>query len=172
MHYRYQRVISTRTSKNDIDLDEYGNLYKYQKNVKNLKAKFRPNRHQKKLTRTEQIQFRKVLQRKKGQDDERRFAFISRFKKSGLYQQLLSDFSETVIRNFGLLFRLRQPLRHLSFANSRFSQFFYKKIRTLAKQKYFINTVHHIVLLHYYKAVPSFSQHFGRELQKIRKKVH
>jgi hypothetical protein len=85
---------------------------------------------------------------------------------------MLSDFSESILKTIGLLFRFRQALRHLSFVDSYFGRHFYMAIPFLAKQKYFINTVYHIILLHYYKAVTSFSQHFGRELQKVRKKVH
>ena len=72
----------------------------------------------------------------------------------------------------GLLFRIRQPLRRLSFFSDRFAKIFYRLMPSVAKKKYFINTAYHTVLLHYYKAVTPFSQQFGRELQKVRKQVH
>jgi hypothetical protein len=158
MHYRYQRILATRTSKNDVDLDEYANLYKYQKNVRIY---------------WEEANKEKLEQRRKKHiGDERRFLRQTRFKKYSLYNQLFSYFYDTLIKIWGFLFRFCQPLRHLSFVNSYFGRQFFKGMKKLSKQKYFINTVYHIVLLHYYKAVAAFSQHFGRELQKVRKKVH
>lgn len=43
---------------------------------------------------------------------------------------------------------------------------------SLNKKKYFRNTVNQVILLHYYKTATLFSNHFGRELQKVRKQIH
>jgi len=167
LHYRYHRVVASRTNKNDIDLDEYVNLYKYEKNRHRRRFRLKRNRHEVK---------RRISKPGGGwvwrKSKNFRFSFLARFRKGTLYQQLLHDFSDVSLKLSGLLFRVRQPLRRLAFFNDVIAKRFYKKIRRISSQKYFINTVFHIILLHYYKAVTSFAQHFGRELQKIRKQVH
>jgi hypothetical protein len=49
---------------------------------------------------------------------------------------------------------------------------FRQQFGALQKQKHFLNTVYQIILLHYYKSTPLFASHFGRELEKVHKKIH
>ena len=171
MYYRYTRIIATRSNKNDADLDEYINTYKYQKNMARRKKRTRKNRLGGKKKAVASFSSRK-WQARKPKGDNQRFSLQRRFKKGVLYQQILHDFAEVSVKMLGLLFRIRQPLRRLSFFSDRFAKIFYRLMPSVAKKKYFINTAYHTVLLHYYKAVAPFSQHFGRELQKVRKQVH
>lgn len=166
MHYRYHRVVASRTNKSDNDIDEYVNLYKYEKNRQRRRFRTKRSRHE---VKHNTFDSRRSVWNK---SNNFRFSLTARFKKSALYQQILQDFSDLSVGLLGLLFRVRQPLRRLSFFNDVVAKRFYKKIPFMSSQKYFINTVFHIILLHYYKAVTPFSQHFGRELQKIRKQVH
>ena len=101
-----------------------------------------------------------------------RFSVIHRFLKGALYQQILQEFADISAKLKGLIFRVREPLRRLSFMSSKQLPWFQKKLRSLSKHKHFINTVHQVILLHYYKSTSLFSTHVGRELEKVRKKVH
>lgn len=181
MHYRYHRIISHRTNKNSLDFDEYLNIYKYQKNAKKRRTRLEKSLTRKTKNLWSYIADKKSLWllskknqklKKTKKEENSRFSIISRFKKGALYQQILQEFGEISCQIPGILFRVRQPLRRLRFFDDKFAKAFYRTIPFLAKQKYFINTVYHIILLHYYRAVTPFSQHFGRELQKIRKQVH
>jgi hypothetical protein len=63
-------------------------------------------------------------------------------------------------------------MRRLNFMSYKKLPWFQKRLRSLRKHRHFVNTVHQVILLHYYKSTALFSTHVGRELEKVRKKVH
>jgi hypothetical protein len=79
---------------------------------------------------------------------------------------------EAVTKFFSLLLRVREPIRRLGFLNRNQLDWFRRYLGSVQKEKHFINTIHQIILLHYYKSTPLFATHFGRELEKVHKKIH
>lgn len=151
--YKYTRFINNRTVVIDSEVDHYFNFYKYRKNLRKPRRK--------------QYQF-KYFMRKFG--FKRTIAY--RFAKSTIKQQAIQQItglSTSLLNWFG---RLREPIRRLKGVNVKFIKWAQINLRNKAKQKYFTNTCNIIVLLHFYKAVDLFSKHFGRELEKVRKKFH
>jgi hypothetical protein len=51
-------------------------------------------------------------------------------------------------------------------------KWFRRHLGPVQKEKHFINTLHQVIFLHYYKSTSAFARHFGRELEKVHKKVH
>src|SRR5260370_24962580 len=89
-----------------------------------------------------------------------------------LYQQILQEFGDLVVKLLGLLFRVREPIRRLPFMDPTSMDWFRHSLGSFRRQKHFINTVHQVILLHYYKTAALFATHFGRELEKVHKKLH
>jgi hypothetical protein len=95
-----------------------------------------------------------------------------RFLKNNLYQELIHDLIEVGTKLFNFLPRIREPIRRLDLLTSENIKWFQRYAGGSAKEKHFRNTVNQIILLHYYKSTPLFADHFGRELEKVHKKVH
>jgi len=168
LYYRYTKLINTRTERNEIDFDEYINLYKYQKNERR-KKKRRFRGHWNLLSRGRK-EWR--VERFLTHQPNERFRLLQRFIKTTLYQQLLYELVDLVTKLLSLLLRIREPIRRLSFINAKQTEWFRRNLGPLQKEKHFINTINQIILLHYYKSTPLFANHFGRELEKVHKKVH
>lgn len=168
LHYRYTKLVTTRTERNDVDFDEYINLYKYQKNDRRKKKRRWRGRwnlisHGHKKWREERFLARPPTEK---------FKILYRFIKTTVYQQLLHELAELVTKLFSFVLRIREPSRRLNFRTAGQIDWFRRNLGPIQKEKHFINTINQIILLHYYKSTPLFANHFGRELEKVHKKVH
>jgi len=168
LHYRYTKLVATRAEENETNFDQYLNIYKYQKKErwkKKQRTRSRWNRIQKgkKEWREERLIVR---------DGNHKSTLLHRFIKTNIYQQLLHELTEAATKFLTLLLRVREPIRRLGFLNTTQMDWFRRYLGSVQKEKHFINTVHQIILLHYYKSTPLFANHFGRELEKVHKKVH
>ena len=62
--------------------------------------------------------------------------------------------------------------RRFNFLSPQQMKWFRRYLGPVQKEKHFINTLHQVIFLHYYKSTSAFACHFGRELEKVHKKVH
>jgi hypothetical protein len=168
LHHRYRKIVSSRTNRNEYDFDEYINVYKYQKNIRRLKRRLVRHRWTLITRGAKRLLTKKRVVRKA----KERFSLLHRFIKGTIYQQTLQEFADVGAQLKGLLFRIREPIRRLNFMNYKKLPWFKQKLRSLRKHRHFVNTVPQVILLHYYKSTELFSAHVGRELEKVRKKVH
>jgi hypothetical protein len=115
LQYWHTRVINYRTEKNDQDCDQYLNTYKYQKSTKKRKRRHFRGRWN---------IFNDVAQEKhKEMREERALVknsnhkanLLQHFIKIHLYEQRLRELVEVTASFFGLLLRIREPIRRLNF---------------------------------------------------------
>ncbi len=163
--YRYTAIVATRTEENEIDFDQYLNIYKYQKNERQKKKRYIRSRRLAlyKIARDERFLPKEINQA---------YSLLHRFIKNNIYQQFIRDLVSTAIKLFAILMRVREPIRRLGFLNAEKNQWFRRRLGSLNKDKHFLNTINQVILLHYYKSTSLFAKHFGRELEKVHKKVH
>jgi hypothetical protein len=100
LSYRYTKVVSSRTVSGENDLDFYSNIYKYRKNEKRKRRR---------------LVFRKFVTRPKKQ----KYFLAGRFEKTTIYQQVLQEFADLSLHFVQLMFRVREPIRRLSFMKYR-----------------------------------------------------
>jgi hypothetical protein len=172
LKYWYTKVINYRTEKNEQDFDQYLNTYKYQKSTKKRRRRHFRGRwnicddgvHEK---RKEMREERAIVK-----NSNYKTNLLQHFIKIHLYEQRLRELVEVTASFFGLLLRIREPIRRLNFLSPQQMKWFRRYLGPVQKEKHFINTLHQVVFLHYYKGTSSFARHFGRELEKVHKKVH
>lgn len=168
LHYRYTKVVSYRTEKNDQDFDQYLNIYKYQKNTRWKKKRHIRGRWNIFQDGYKELRGKRTLIK----NSSYRTNLFHWFVKTHLYEQRLRELVEVTTRFFGLLLRIREPIRRLNFLTAKQMKWFRRYLGPVQKEKHFINTLHQVILLHYYKSTSLFARHFGRELEKVHKKVH
>lgn len=168
LHYRYTKIVASKSDENETHLDQYLNIYKYQKN-----RRWKKTRHIRGRLNIILQPYKKWHQeRSLIKEADQKSSLFQRFIKTSVYQQFLREVIEKVTKIFGLLLRTREPIRRLGFINTETIAWFRRSVGPIKKEKHFLNTVHQIILLHYYKSTPLFANHFGRELEKVHKKVH
>lgn len=138
----------------DLELDDYLNLYRYRKNKR---RRFRGKRN-----RTKYILRYRGYKR----------TFSKRFERSVLRQQAMQQLTNISLTLANWFCSLRDPIRRLKQLRPSFIKEMKRTVSFLVKQKHFKNTCYIVIFLHYYKAIELFSQHFGREIQKVRKQIH
>jgi len=168
LHYRYSKLVTTRTETTEAYLDQYLNLYKYEIHERWQKKRHLRSRWNVINKGHQQGREERLVARK----DPNQSSLLHRFIKTSLYQQLLHELVEAVRKFFAHLLRVREPIRRLGFLNPRQMDWFRRATGSLHKQKHFFHTIHQVILLHYYKSTPLFAAHFGRALEKIHKKIH
>lgn len=100
------------------------------------------------------------------------FTVKGRFEKSSFFQQLLNGITALTGKLIGILNRTREPMKRLSFMSINVHSWGKAFMRAVNRQKHFFNTISYVILLHYYKVAGKFSQHFTREIEKVRKQMH
>lgn len=152
---RYLHVVNFVFYKNDSYLEIYQNIYKYKKNYL-----LRPKK--------EQILF------------DKRFNLIEK-KKYKLKKKILRVIFQNILTTqfFSILFHfynislnLRKPLLKKFFKKQlnikKFANAFFKN----SKSFHFVNTIQITTLLNTHRAIDLYTNHFGRELQRVTKKQH
>jgi len=115
LKYWYTKVINYRTEKNEQDLDQYLNTYKYQKSTKKRRRRHFRGRwnicddgvHEK---RKEMREERAIVK-----NSNYKTNLLQHFIKIHLYEQRLRELVEVTASFFGLLLRIREPIRRLNF---------------------------------------------------------
>lgn len=151
-NFKYTKSVNGRKSIGDNDMDDYLNTYKYRRNWRRRKRYFRLH------IVTRGREFKNTI--------------TTRFEKSSLYQQIVQQFSNLGLILLQLINRLREPIRRIKKLGTHVIRWVRDKQWSPKKQKHFTNTSNQVVLLHWYKATTLFSNHFGRELQRVRKQIH
>jgi hypothetical protein len=163
LHFRYSKIVSSRAEERDLDMSHYLNLYKYQKNER---------RGKKRQLRSRRLYRKGGCNRAVTWEANQARGAVQRFLKNSLYQQLLQELLITATQLYALSLQVREPIRRLLTIPPRWIEWFRRSFRNARKEKHFVNTVNQVILLHYYKSASLFADHFGRELEKVHKKVH
>ena len=119
LQYWYTKVINYRTEKNEQDCDQYLNTYKYQKSTK--KRKRRHFRGRWNIFNDVGQETRKERREKRAlvKNNNYKANLLQQFIKIHLYEQRLRELVEVTASFFGLLLRIREPIRRLNFLSPR-----------------------------------------------------